>query len=263
MKVSLAIICLNEESHIVNCIRSASWVDEVVVLDSGSTDRTRELAEAEGARVFNEEWRGFGPQKKRAVELCSNDWILSLDADECLSAPLSKYLKDLVANQSEDMEAYEFSRISYYLGRKISHGGWYPDWQLRFFNRKKANWSDATIHERVEAERKLRIPKDILHFPFENIFSQIHTNNRYSNLQSEELQKKGKSFSRFKLITKPISKFIETYIWKRGFMDGLPGFIISVGASYSVFLKWAKLWELGHKDIWDQQNKEMINSISK
>jgi glycosyltransferase involved in cell wall biosynthesis len=263
MKVSLAIISLNEEANILNCIQSASWVDEIVVLDSGSTDKTRELAESVGAKVFTEEWRGFGLQKRRAVELCSNDWILSLDADEALSKPLSEYLQSIFEKTSLVSFAYEFSRVSFYLGRKITHGGWYPDWQLRFFNRKKANWSDSSIHERVQASEVQRVQLDIYHFPFKNIFSQIHTNNRYSSLQADELRANGKSFRRFKLFTKPVSKFLETYLWKRGFLDGLAGFVISVGAAYSVFLKWSKLWEIEHRALWKRREEDLIKSISK
>ncbi len=262
ISLSVILITYNEEHNLHRCLTSVKSVaDEIVVVDSNSTDKTVQIAMGFGARVVQRDFDGYAQQKNYATGLAANDWILSMDADEELTPELIASIAEVKTQPS--CNVYRMARLTNYCGKWIRHCGWYPDWQLRFFNRKKANWSDATIHERVEAERKLRIPKDILHFPFENIFSQIHTNNRYSNLQAEELKTKGKSFSRFKLITKPFSKFIETYIWKRGFLDGLPGFIISVGASYSVFLKWAKLWELGHKDTWDQQNKEMINSISK
>ncbi len=243
--LSLAIICLNEETNIERCIRSVPFASDIVVLDSHSTDRTREVAEACGARVFNEDWRGFRAQKQRATDLCVNDWVLSLDADEALSAEAAHELRALLASPTLDaFDGYEMPRLSWNLGRWIRHGGWYPDFQLRLFNRRKASWAGGEhVHERVSATVTERLRSSILHWPFENLAEQIATNNRYSTLGTEELLKRGARFSLLKLIWKPISKFLETYFIKRGFMDGMAGFIIAVGAAYSVFLKFAKLWE--------------------
>ena len=242
--LSLAIICLNEAANIERCIRSVPFASDVVVLDSRSTDRTREIAVALGARVFDEEWRGFRAQKQRAVDLCAHDWVLSLDADECLSAASAQEIEVLLKCPLAG-DGFEFPRLSWTLGRWIRHGGWYPDWQLRLFNRKRASWQGGEhVHERVSAENVSRLREPIEHYPFENLAEQIATNNRYSGLGATEIFTRGRKFSLVKLIWKPISKFLETYLVKRGFMDGLPGFIISVGAAYSVFLKFAKLWEL-------------------
>lgn len=244
--LSLAIICLNEEANIERCIRSVPFADDIVVLDSGSTDRTREIALQCGARVFDEEWRGFRAQKQRATDLCRHDWVLSLDADEALSDESQNELKHLLANGLAG-DGYEFPRLSWALGRWIRHGGWYPDWQLRLFNRAQASWQGGEhVHERVSAVSVTRLQAPILHWPFATHAEQVATNNRYSGLGADELRKRGVSFSLFRLIWKPISKFLETYFIKRGFLDGLPGFIISVGAAYSVFLKFAKLWESEH-----------------
>ena len=247
MPLSLAIICLNEAANIERCIRSVPFVDDIVVLDSGSTDGTGEIARKLGARVFDEDWRGFRDQKRRATELCKNDWVISLDADEALSEAAAREVRELVANRDalEGFDGYEFPRLTWNLGRWIRHGGWYPDRQLRLYNRKRSQWEGGQhVHERVQAAKVGKIGEPILHWPFPTLAEQIQTNNRYSSLGARELQAKGARFSLAKLIFKPWSKFMETYVLKRGFMDGLAGFVVAVGAAYSVFLKFAKLWEL-------------------
>ncbi|MES2856036.1 MAG: glycosyltransferase family 2 protein [Bdellovibrionota bacterium] len=245
--ISLAIICLNEAANIERCIRSVPFANEIIVLDSGSTDETRAIAKNLGAKVYNEEWRGFRAQKQRASDLCTNDGILSLDADEALSPEAQKEIEGLFVSPVElnQFDGYELPRKSWNLGRWITHGGWYPDRQLRLFHQKRATWRGGEhVHERVYAEKVGQLSEPILHWPFEDHSEQVATNNRYSSLGAKELRGKGKRFSILKLIFKPHSKFIETYFFKLGFLDGLPGFIISVGAAYSVFLKFAKLWEL-------------------
>ncbi len=244
--LSLAIICLNEAPNIERCIRSAPFADEVVVVDSGSTDGTREIAERCGAKVYLREWRGFRDQKRLATELCSHDWVLSLDADEALSAEAQAEIQELLKSaRLDDFDGYEFPRLSWNLGRWIRHGGWYPDYQLRLYNRRRARWEGGEhVHERVQAPRVKRLKSQILHWPFADLAEQVNTNNRYSTLGAAELRSRGKKFSIVKLLFKPLSKFFETYVLKGGFLDGLPGFIVAVGAAYSVFLKFAKLWEL-------------------
>lgn len=255
VQVSLVIIALNEEAGIARCIESAKWVDEIIVVDSGSQDRTQEIARSLGAQVVQENWRGYREQKVFACSLAKNDWILSLDADEALSPNLSQILRELcsgIAHQSTDqlinfdfakMDGIEFSRLSFNLGRWIAHGGWFPDWQLRFFHRGRTHWQASHVHERVHAANKIRLKESILHWPFESLSEQIATNNHYSSLGADDLLARGQKFSLAKLFFKPVSKFLETYAIKMGFLDGLAGFIISVGAAYSTFLKYAKLWE--------------------
>jgi glycosyltransferase involved in cell wall biosynthesis len=240
--LSLVIVSLNAEDHIARCLKSVPFASDIVVVDSGSSDRTVQIAKDLGARVFSEEWRGYGPQKRRATELAKTDWVLSLDADEALSEDSQKELQALLA-QSLAPDAFAFPRLSFHMGRWIRHGGWYPDWQVRLYDRTRANWSADPIHERIVAQKITRLKSPILHWVFKDLTDQVQTNNRYSGLGAEQLERKGRGFFLFHLITKPWVKFIETYLWKCGFLDGMPGFIISVGAGYSVFLKWAKLWE--------------------
>lgn len=242
LPISLVIIALDEQDRIERCIRSASFVDDVVVVDSFSKDQTAEVARTAGARVFQEKWRGFGPQKRFAVEQAKHDWILSLDADEEISPDLAAEIVEKFS-ALDPGTGYRMPRLSFHMGRWIRHGGWYPDYQLRLFNRKHSQWSEHTIHERVVAAKTATLKNQLRHYGFRNLAEQVQTNNRYSSLQSDMDRKNGKKFSLLKLIFKPWSKFMETYFWKLGFLDGMPGFIISVSAAYSAFLRHAKLWE--------------------
>jgi glycosyltransferase involved in cell wall biosynthesis len=242
-KLSLVIITLNEEKNIARCIESASMVDDIVVLDSGSSDKTREIAQSLGARVFNEPWPGFYKQKTRAVELAAHNWVLSLDADEALSPEAQKTMTELLDQDLEAWDGFEFSRRTFHLGRWLYHGGNYPDRQVRFFHRDRAHWLNANVHERIIAKKVKRISGDILHWPFAGLFDQIATVNKYSGLRAEDFAEKGKNFSALKMITKTISKFIETYFLKRGFLDGAPGLISALVSSFATFLRWGKLYE--------------------
>ncbi len=240
--ISLTVITRNAEAHIERCLKSVPFASDILVLDCGSDDRTRSIAEKCGARVVIEEWRGFGPQKRRAAELAKYDWVLNLDADEALSPESQAEVLTLLAG-TLTAEAYAFPRLSFHMGRWIRHGGWYPDRQTRLFDRRRANWSDAQIHEKIVTTSVGRLQKPIHHWVFKDLSDQVATNNRYSSLGAENLAAAGRGWILFNLLTKPKVKFFETYIFKLGFLDGMPGFVIAVGAAYSVFLKWAKLWE--------------------
>lgn len=242
--LSLVVVTKNEEANIERCLASVrGLVSEIVVIDSGSTDRTCELAQKHGARVIHQEWLGYGPQKAFGATQAKYDWILSLDADEALSPELAAEISDRFKTLDPQI-GYEMPRKSFHMGRWILHGGWYPDRQLRLFNRQHSNWSEAGIHEKVQCARTERLHEPILHWVFRSLSHQIETNNRYSSLQAEDLKKRGVRFSYFKLCFKPWIKFFECYFWKLGFLDGMPGFVIAVGAGYSVFLRWSKLWEI-------------------
>ncbi|MDX9731470.1 MAG: glycosyltransferase family 2 protein [Bdellovibrionales bacterium] len=249
LPISLVIITLNEASGIARAIRSASFCEDIVVLDSGSSDETVKIARELGARVVEETreaWRGFTAQKQYATDLAKHDWVLSLDGDEALSNELRLEIIALAASPTAlaRVDGYRSPRMTWNLGRWIRHGGWYPDWQLRFFHRGRAKWIGGQVHERVDAAKIESLKGAILHYPFARHDEQVATNNRYSGLGAEALKAKGEKFRFHKLLVKPVSKFLETYVIKRGFLDGLAGFVISVGASYSIFLKYAKLWEI-------------------
>jgi glycosyltransferase involved in cell wall biosynthesis len=241
--LSLVIITLNEERNIERCIRSVPFASEVLIVDTKSQDRTCEIAKSLGARVLQKDWLGYGPQKKFATDQAQNDWILSLDADEVLSPELAaEILRDFPNLDPET--GYEMPRKSFHLGRWIGYGGWHPDYQLRLYNRRHNNWPESRIHERIQAQKTSRCQGPILHYVFSSLSHQVITNDRYSSLLAEKDFESGRRFSFFKLLLKPWSKFIECYFLKLGFLDGLPGFIIAVSAGYSIFLRWAKIWEL-------------------
>lgn len=247
LPLSLVIITFNEEKNLKACIESVPFASDIVVLDSFSKDKTKDVAVSLGARFYEQSWLGFGPQKNKAVELAQYDWVLSLDADERLSPELQVEIIQQFG-KLEKSTGYLLPRISFYLGRWIRYGGWYPDYQLRLFHRRYSKWDQAGIHEKVLAVKTTKFIHPIQHYVFETISHQVITNDKYSGLQAQNLFKQNKSgFSMFKLITKPGVKFIENYFYKRGFLDGLPGFIIAVGSAYSVFLKYAKYWELENK----------------
>jgi len=241
--LTLVVITRNAETHLERCLNSVPFAAEKLVLDSGSTDQTVSIARRCGARVEVEAWRGFGLQRQRATELANTDWVLSLDADEALSPKAQKELKELLSRSDLPAEAYAFPRLSYHLGRWIRHGGWYPDWQVRLYDRRRTNWSEAPVHEKIQTHHVEKLRSPIYHWVFQDLTDQVATNNRYSGLGTDALKEKGRRFSVIHLLVKPAVKFLETYVYKRGFLDGMPGFIIAVGAAYSVFLKWAKLWE--------------------
>lgn len=247
LPLSLVVITLNEERNIERCLRSVPFAADVVVVDSGSQDRTREIASSLGARVLRREWQGFGPQKKYATEQASQDWILSLDADEALSPELVREIQTRFASLNPEV-GYEIPRKSWHLGRWIRHGGWYPDYQLRLYNRKFSQWPDAQIHERVQAPRVERFATPLLHYVFQDLADQVATNNRYSGLLAQKDYAAGKKFSLLKLLIKPATKFFETYFLKLGFLDGRAGFLISISAAYSIFLRWAKIGELQSRE---------------
>lgn len=242
LPISLVVITLNEESNIERCLRSVPFVSDIVVVDSGSRDATVDLAQKMGARVFHEAWRGFGPQKRFAVEKAAYDWVLSLDADEALSPELAREIEEKFATFRAEY-GYLMPRKSFHLGRWIQYGGWFPDDQLRLFNRLFSNFNEDTIHEKVEVSHRERLKAPILHWVFKNLSHQVVTNDRYSSLQAGELLRKGQGPSFWRLLLKPPTKFIECYFFKKGFLDGIPGLVIAISASYSVFLKWAKVWE--------------------
>jgi glycosyltransferase involved in cell wall biosynthesis len=241
--VSVTIIARNEEKNLPRAIESVRWANEVIVVDSGSTDQTVEIARQLGAKVFQNAWPGYGQQKNYAQRQASYDWVLNIDADEVVSPELAleiqATLQDLAQGKIQARGFY-FPRKTYYMGRWIRHGGWYPNHLVRLADRRCARWSEPNIHEAllVDGEvTELRQPLD--HFSFNSIDDQVSTNLRFARLGAQELVRRGKRTGLDRLLLKPLGKFVETYLLKRGFLDGLPGFIISINAAYSVFLKYA------------------------
>lgn len=248
-KISAVVITKNEEKNIERCLKSVCWVDEIIVYDSGSIDQTVELAKKLGAKVFQGEWKGFGSTKKLATEMALNNWILSLDADEEVTLELKSEINLALASKLEPEAVFLIPRLSNYLNCWVRHGGWYPDRQLRLFNKTCHQWNTEPIHEKVmpqlgknTIQRSLK--SHLNHFVFKNIEHQVETNNRYSTLQAQKMFRENIKMNWFHYLTKPAVKFIECYFFKFGFLDGWVGYLIARNAAYSVFLKWSKLKEL-------------------
>lgn len=244
--ISATIITLNEEHDLPRAIESVKWADEVVVVDSGSTDATVEVACNLGARVLHNPWPGYGRQKNFAQLQARHDWVLNIDADEVVPPELRERILGELERVSEPGGArgFYFPRKTFYLGRWIRHGGWYPNHLVRLADRRVASWTEPEVHEELVVRGEVReIPEPLHHFTFSSIQDQILTNLRFSRLGSMDLVRRGQRPSVLRLLTKPFGKFLETYLLKGGILDGLPGFIISVNAAHSMFLKYAYLIE--------------------
>jgi len=240
MKISAAIITFNEERNIARVIESLRCCDEIVVVDSGSTDRTVELATKLGARVIESGWRGFAGQKNYASDQCENDWILSLDADEALSEALEGEIWQIKKNGPE-FDAYTMPRMAQYLGRWILHSGWYPDRKVRLFDRRQAKWVGDVVHESVMVEgRTGHLDASILHFTCNSLSEHLKTMDRYTTLAAEQLVGQKAVIGWGNMALEPVWTFFRTYVVQRGFLDGPEGLAIAYMAALYTFLKYAK-----------------------
>ncbi|MCE1239396.1 MAG: glycosyltransferase family 2 protein [Azonexaceae bacterium] len=240
--LSVAIITLNAAAQLAACLDSAAFADDIVVIDSGSTDGTVELAEARGARVVQQDWLGFGPQKQFAVEAAKHDWVLCLDADERVSPELRAGIENALLAPST--AAFRFARCNRFLGRYLKHGEGYPDWSLRLFDRRRARWSADAVHEKVVADGPVgTLAGDLLHDSAETLAIYLTKQNRYTSLAAEMALAAGKRASFGRLFFSPLIRFIKFYLVRQGFRDGLPGLVhIAIGC-FNSFMKYAKMLE--------------------
>jgi glycosyltransferase involved in cell wall biosynthesis len=254
MKISATIITFNEESNIKAACESVSWADEILVVDSESTDATRDIAATSGARVIVNPWPGFGAQKQFAVEQANNDWIFSLDADERVSEELRKSIAALAGAPGAD--GYRVSRRTFYQNRWIRGGGWYPDKQLRLFNRTKGHWKQRHIHESVAMNPDARVEDlsgDLLHYTSPSAAHHHRMiGERYAPLAAQQMFEEGRRTSIVGVASAGPSAFIRSFVLKGGFRDGFAGFTIASFAAHHAFLKHLMLWE---KQATDTTNK--------
>ncbi len=250
IKISSIIIAKNEEKNIVRCIESQlGCIDEIIVLvDENSTDGTLNKASTfDKVKVEIVKWQGYAKTKQYGVDKSSNDWVLWIDADEAVTKQLSDEL-NLFKNSSPQFSAYKLSRRAYFLGKWIRHSGWYPGNVTRLFNKNKARFSDSEVHEHLLVEGETgKLNNDLEHYTDPNIHHYFEKFNRYTTLASEELYQKNRKVSLNDILVRPIFFFIKMYIFRRGFLDGLQGFILAVFSSTYVFTKYCKLWELNNK----------------
>lgn len=243
-KVSAVVITHNEEKNIRRCLESLSWVDEIVVVDSCSQDRTKEIASSFTDKIFDTEWQGFGKQKEFARTKASYDWVLSIDADEVISEKLKEEIKTVV-EQNSPVDGYYIPRLSNFLGRWIKHNGWYPDYVLRLFKKDKSRFDESLVHEKLILEGRTGFLKnEILHYTDPDISHYLSKMDKYTTLSAQELLAEGKSVTLFDLLFRPMAIFFKMYLLKSGFLDGWQGFLLASFSSFHVFVKYAKLWHL-------------------
>ncbi len=240
MKISATLIACNEERKIARAIESLRCCNEIVVIDSGSTDRTIEIAKNLGARVVESPWPGYSKQKNLAAAQASNDWILSLDADETVSEALEGEIWQLRKN-GPIFDAYTMPRMAQYLGRWILHSGWYPDRKVRLYDRRKAEWVGDFVHESVHVKGTVgHLSSAILHYTCDSLSEHLKTIDHYTTLAAQELVARKHRVTWGDLVLDPAWTFVRTYVFQRGFLDGFEGLAIAYMAATYSFLKYAK-----------------------
>ena len=243
-RVTVTIITKNEAAHIGAAIDSASWADEIIVVDSGSDDGTVALATAKGVRVESRPWTGWVDQKNFAASLASSDWIFSLDADERVTPGLAHEIKALL-NTDPPHVAYKVPRVTFHLGRWIRTTDFYPDYQTRLYDRRAARWDGRYVHESVKALGSVdRLSQELQHYSYTDLSDHLDRINAYSTLAARQMYERGRRARTFDLFAQAPAAFLRNYILRRGVLDGAAGLLISMVNAYSVFLKFAKLWEL-------------------
>lgn len=245
MKISASIIVFNEEENIAELCESISWADEIVIVDSNSTDKTAEIAGKYTDKVYNHEFRGYKDKHEFADSKTTGDWIFWIDADERVSPELKESIEKIKLKKTQELpDGFKIARRTFHLGRWIKHSGWYPDYQMRFYRKDASFWDGIAPHETAQVKGKVEIlPGEFLHYPKADLSEHHRKIDYYATLAAEHWIKKGKIVGGFYLFFRAIGGFLRSYIVKQGFRDGVPGLIIAVFAAYSVFLKYAKVWE--------------------
>jgi glycosyltransferase involved in cell wall biosynthesis len=264
-KISACILTYNSQRTIEACLKSIQWVDEIVVLDSLSTDGTPEIVRRYTQKIYRQPWQGNRRQYNSAREKASGEWILWVDSDEALSKELQEELQEVLTQDLSRIGGFSFPRRSSYLGRWIDHGGWYPDHVVRLAPRE-VTWEGKDPHPKIRVRGTVRALKaHILHRPYRHISDQIRTIDRYSSTAAREMNTAGKVFWLGTLLLHPPLRFLKEYVFKRGFRDGIPGLVIAVATAFYVFMKYAKLWEIerpyqGEQEIEDCAGDRSLRS---
>jgi glycosyltransferase involved in cell wall biosynthesis len=243
-KLSVTIITLNEAAHIAAAIDSVAFADEIIVVDAGSADDTAAIARTKGARVETRDWTGWVDQKNVAAGLASNDWILSLDADERVTPALAAEIRSLLAAEPAQ-RGYRLPRVTFHMGRWIRTTDFYPDLQTRLYDRRAARWRGQYVHESVAVDGAVgRLTNELQHYSYRDLRDHLDRINHYSTLAARQMHESGRRAGPVDLLVHPPAAFLRNYVLRRGFLDGTAGLTLSAVNAYSVFLKFAKLWEL-------------------
>ena len=245
-KLSVAIITFNEESNIRRTLESVTWADEIVIVDSGSTDRTVAICREFTDKVLHQDWLGFARQKNVAIDRTTGDWVLSLDADEPVEPLLAEEIRDIIASSSA-LDGYFIPRKTFFLGKQVRFGGWYPDYNLRLFRKGRGRFEDRAVHEAVKVQGQTgRTGYAILHYAYPDLESYMSSINKYSSLAVQIMGERGIGAFRtstLNILGRPLFTFLLKYIFRLGFLDGKHGLILNLYHSYYVFAKYAKAWE--------------------
>jgi len=245
-RLSVVMICHNEEGSLEKSLASVQWADEIVVVDSFSTDRTVEIARRYTEKVVQHPWQGYGRQKNLALDRVAGPWVLSLDADEVVTPELAVEIRGLLAGRPERC-GYSIPRVTWYLGRPLRHV-WYPDRKLRLFRKGQAVWGEESVHERLRLDGPPgRLTAPLVHHSFDSIEDHVHTLQRYTTLGALDLFRSGRRFSVLRLLGSPLALFVKQFFLKRGLLDGFPGLIACGISGMHEFVKYAKLYELQRK----------------
>ncbi len=244
MKLTVTVITFNEAEHIAAALDSVAWADEIIVVDSGSTDGTVDVARAKATRVIVREWPGYSAQKNFAADQASNDWVLSMDADERVTPALATEIRALVAS-GPGARGYKVRRVTHYLGQWIRSTDWFPDYQLRLYDRRAGRWNGLRIHESflLAEGAPAELHGELEHYAYRDIAHHLHKINLYTTLIAEQWHEEGRRASAIQVLVHPLLAFLRNYVMRAGVKQGTAGLIISVLNSYYVFLKFAKLWE--------------------
>jgi glycosyltransferase involved in cell wall biosynthesis len=246
VKVSVAIITLNAAEELDRCLASVSFADQVVVLDQGSTDHTAEVCARYGAELHQTEWLGFGPTKGKAVSLCRNRWVLSLDTDEVVTPELRRAIEGLGDDSRE--AAFTVNRLSRFLGQWIYHCGWHPEHVVRLFDRDRAGFNDKPVHESIETTGEIgRLSGLLHHYTYESMDQYIDKLNRYTTLAAKQMHAEGRSVSLPMAVVRSKAVFWRMWILQGGVLDGWAGFVLCLASSFYVLSKYTKLWRMSER----------------
>ena len=247
-ELSIILITRNEAANIRACLESVAWADEIIVVDSGSSDDTVAIAREFTQHVYEHDWPGFGAQKNRALDYATNKWVFSIDADERVTPELRTAIEAVLRKDDDTRSAYRVSRLSSYCGRFMRHSGWHPDHIVRLFRRAAARFSDDLVHERLLVKGQIgQLDGELLHYAFDNLEEVLHKVNRYSSAGAVMLQQRGRSASLGSAVLRGLWSFLRTYILRGGFLDGREGFMLAVSNAEGTYYRYLKLMLLNEK----------------
>jgi glycosyltransferase involved in cell wall biosynthesis len=244
--LSVITLALNEEHNIAECLSGVQWANELIVVDSGSVDKTVEVAKRFTDKVLRVEWKGYGATKNFALQHASSEWVLWLDADERVTPELAKEMQSLLDRNEASVGGYTVARRAFFLGKWIRYGGWYPGRVMRLFRRGKARFTETNVHEQLVVDGDTgALRNDLLHYTDPTLYHYFDKFNKYTSLAAKDMMARGRTGSLVDLLLRPPFMFTKMFLFRLGFLDGIHGFLLAIVSSLYVFVKYAKLWELG------------------